>query len=111
MLGYRKISTHGCKATVNAIKENPKNSALENLRTTEIKVSLPFNIKNPDSALASIKIGNSLFFNQNNDLMDLVVVLEHESTSKKNHAEIAEESLKLGEDPESSPEEDEEATS
>lgn len=73
-------------------------------------MSLPFNIKNPDSALASIKIGNSLFFNQNNDLMDLVVVLEHESTSKKNHAEIAEESLKLGEDPESSPEEDEEAT-
>jgi hypothetical protein len=58
-------------------------------------MALPFDIENPDSALASIKMANSLFFMQNNDLMDLVVVAEHEGESKKNHELIVQESLKI----------------
>lgn len=69
-----------------------------------INMALPFNIKNPDSALASIKIANNAFLSQNNDLMDLIVVAEHNDTVKKNHEEIIKNSANL-EIEEDSPEE------
>ena len=58
-------------------------------------MTLPFDIKNPDKALASMKIGTHQFFSQNNDLMDMVVVAEKEDGKPKDRKSIAEESLKI----------------
>jgi hypothetical protein len=60
-----------------------------------INVTLPFDNKNPDKALASMKIGTHGFFSQNNDLMDMVVVAENNDKTTKDHQSIAEESLKI----------------
>ena len=59
------------------------------------EMTLPFDIKNPDKALASMKIGTHQFFSQNNDLMDMVVVAEKEDGKPKDRKSIAEESLKI----------------
>jgi hypothetical protein len=74
-------------------------------------MTLPFNIKNPDKALASMKIGTFNFFSQNNDLMDLVVVAENESKQPKDHQAISESSLKIDPDEYMKEEETEGSTS
>ena len=95
ILEYRKTLILGFKARERHTGVSLKNSALENSRTTVINMALPFDTKNPDSALASIKISNSIFLSQNNDLMDLVVVAEHNDTVKKNHQKVIEDSAHI----------------
>jgi hypothetical protein len=58
-------------------------------------MTLPFDSKNPDKALAAMKIGTHGFFSQNNDLMDMVVVAENNNTKPKNHQAMLDESLKI----------------
>jgi hypothetical protein len=58
-------------------------------------MTLPFDSKNPDKALAAMKIGTHGFFSQNNDLMDLVVVAENKNNKPKDHQAISDESLKI----------------
>ena len=58
-------------------------------------MTIPFDNKNPDKALASMRIGTYNFFSQNNDLMDMVVVAENENTKPKDHQSILDESLKI----------------
>jgi|DEB19_MinimDraft_3_1074340.scaffolds.fasta_scaffold21109_4 hypothetical protein len=56
---------------------------------------MPANSKNPEAALASLKIATHNFFLQNNDLMDMIVVAENDASPKKDHASIAEKSMKI----------------
>jgi hypothetical protein len=58
-------------------------------------MTLPFDNKNPDKALASMKLGTYGFFSQNNDLMDLVVVAENKNKKPKDHQAISDGSLQV----------------
>jgi hypothetical protein len=58
-------------------------------------MTLPFNYKNSDASLASMKIGTHKFFSDNNELMDLIVVDENQNEKKKDHAAIADASLEI----------------
>jgi hypothetical protein len=58
-------------------------------------MSLPINPKNPNEALASVKIGTYNFFSQNNDLMDIIVITENENKEKKDYTAIADSSLEI----------------
>jgi hypothetical protein len=58
-------------------------------------MSLPVNPKNPNDALASVKIGTYNFFSQNNDLMDMIVMSENENKEKKDYKAIADNSLEI----------------
>jgi hypothetical protein len=57
-------------------------------------MTIPVNQKNPEKALASMRIGMHDLLLGNNDLLDLIVVAESAGSPKKDHADIADKSLK-----------------
>lgn len=57
-------------------------------------MTIPINQNNPQKALASIRIGTHNLLLGNNDLLDLVVVEESSNSPQRNHADIANNSLK-----------------
>lgn len=63
-----------------------------------INMTLPFDVKNPDKALASMKVGTHQFFSQNNDLMDMVVVAENGNKEPKDHQAVADKSMQIDPD-------------
>lgn len=94
-LEFQRITIPGFKCKMKVKEKGQRNNALKNSQILVTDMSLPFNSQNPDKALASVKIGTYNFFSQNSELMDMIVVAEHESKKKKDYKSIADESLKI----------------